>query len=780
LIELKVRKILCLATVVVVLTSLYFVVPEANASPVIKVMPLGDSITVGYPGLDGYRTSLYQNLISSHFLVNFVGSQNNGTGLDNDNEGHLGYSATQINDNVIGWLDNNPADIVLLHIGTNDIESGQNAASIVTEVSSILDKIDQWESVHGQVTVVLARIILRCDNANWNTTTKTFDDALQTMAQARVDSGDKIIVVDMENALNYSTDMTSDGIHPNLSGYTKMASVWYNALVKNLGYSLTVNYVGQGVVTKIPEQSAYPPDLVVNLTAKPNEGWAFSSWSGDLVSSISSENITMDNDKIVTAIFKPLCKLTISSNYGSTTPLAGDYWYAEGTNVTIAASPPTMGANERFNWLNWTGSGLSSYSGTSNNITITMNSSVNETAFWLHEYELTISSNSGIIAPPAGEYWYQAGTPVTLTASPPTSSGIRASWAGWSGSGVNSYTGYVNPITLTMNSPVTENASWNVEYKLTVATNIGTTQPSTGETWLAAGTVVNAETSPPTEQTGVQYICMGWSGTGSVPATGSNSNLVFTINSPSNISWTWKTQYYLNVTSPYGTTDGTGWYDADTTAYATICPIIVMGEEGVRFTFDGWSDESSGGPLPSRAIFMDGPKTATAIWKTQYLVTFVISPLEAATISSDTTVWKDNGKISISVSPNKAYSFSLWSTDTSNLLIENPNSASTSVTITGPGTITAILIVDPAHTTSSTHEPTAPPSPQPTPGQTTFPSSTANTTASTTSKPSDSSSTSESFSIGEYTICVTLGLIAGITLVSTIVYSKKNKKFVSH
>ena len=79
-------------------------------------------------------------------------------GLDNDNEGHSGYTADEISSNVKGWLVQNPADVVLLHIGTNDIELGRSVPTIVSEVSSIIDNIHQWNS---SVEVILARIILR-------------------------------------------------------------------------------------------------------------------------------------------------------------------------------------------------------------------------------------------------------------------------------------------------------------------------------------------------------------------------------------------------------------------------------------------------------------------------------------------------------------------------------------------------------------------------------------------------------------------------------------------
>ena len=616
-------------------------VVKAQLQTQVKIMPLGDSITVGIsgiPGLDGYRKSLFMDLSNSGFNVDFVGSQMNGTGLDNDNEGHSGFEANQISDNVVGWLNDNPADIVLLHIGTNDIDGGQGAVDVVSEVSGILDKIDQWGSVHGQVTVVLARIILRVDSASFNDTTKSFDDALQTMAQVHISNGDNIVVVDMENALSYSTDMSPDGIHPNLAGYEKMADVWYNALVKIMGFSLTVNYVGQGLVSKMPAQIAYPNGAIVNLTAFADPGWAFTSWSGDLNGSANSENITMNTNKTVTAIFSQMYKLTISANHGTTTPPAGDHWYVAGTNVTISASPPTESAGERFSWLNWTGAGFSSYNGPNNTIVVTMNSSVTESAFWKHEYKLTLSSNPGTTTPSIGEHWYEAGTPVTVTALPPTQSeDTRNTWAGWTGSGTNSYTGSINPIVVTMNSPVTQSALWNIDYKLTITTNLGTTQPLPGEYWFSAGTAVSVETTPPLAQTGVQYVCLGWTGTGSVTATGNNSNIEFIINSPSTISWTWKTQYYLTVISTYGTTSGAGWYDSDTSAHAAISPTNVIVADGIQYAFSGWSGNASGSASTSNPILMDNPKTATATWSYIQPSTPTPSPLPSPSPSPKIT-----------------------------------------------------------------------------------------------------------------------------------------------
>jgi subtilisin family serine protease len=68
-------------------------------------------------------------------------------------------------------------------------------------------------------------------------------------------------------------------------------------------YSLTVNVVGSGTVSKDPNQTTYSGD-VVQLTANPASGWRFSGWGGDLAGSTSPSSVTMNGDKAVIATFE--------------------------------------------------------------------------------------------------------------------------------------------------------------------------------------------------------------------------------------------------------------------------------------------------------------------------------------------------------------------------------------------------------------------------------------------------------------------------------------------
>jgi lysophospholipase L1-like esterase len=215
-------------------------------------MPLGDSITegdiaCGNPDDEAhwvsYRKALWDKLVAAGYKVDFVGSQQFGGAIldDPDNEGHDGWCANGCSPpsgNILtaayGFLVNNPADVVLLHIGTNDIYYGSANAS---NVSGILDEIYRYGRDYNRtIWVILALIIHRADPpCLYCSETASYNNAVRQMAQSRIQNGDKIVIVDMENGagLDYrlfpAGDMCidSNGVHPYETGYQKMADVWF-------------------------------------------------------------------------------------------------------------------------------------------------------------------------------------------------------------------------------------------------------------------------------------------------------------------------------------------------------------------------------------------------------------------------------------------------------------------------------------------------------------------------------------------------------------------------
>ena len=191
-----------MVTISVALLGCFSAQTVANES--VKIMPLGDSITLraGLTSLNGYRKPLYWALTDAGYNFDFVGSQTDGVFPDPNHEGHSGWHAdtTGTNDilgQVYNWLTANPADIVLLHIGTNDVTVGGEDAN---EVSDILDEIDRFST---DIKVILAFII---DRRTHSPATIQFNTDVNEMAQNRIAAGDDIIIVDMESALDYGTD----------------------------------------------------------------------------------------------------------------------------------------------------------------------------------------------------------------------------------------------------------------------------------------------------------------------------------------------------------------------------------------------------------------------------------------------------------------------------------------------------------------------------------------------------------------------------------------------
>jgi lysophospholipase L1-like esterase len=255
----------------------------------IRIMPLGDSITAGSnsgvipddPGYYlSYRKALKDKLVAAGYVTDFVGSQIGGnlTGFaDPQHEGHPGWLADgdpsiSILPRVNAFLSANPAEIVLLHIGTNDIgNEGQAPLGVKNEIEKILDAIDDYERSSGKdVWVVLALIVNRGIGCSYRSETTSLNNALEAMAVARQTGGDKIVVVDMEAAIdNYNVggDLY-DCVHPSALGYSKMADAWLLGLLdippqadagsdQNVNPGVTVNLNGAGSLGSFGTIAAY-------------------------------------------------------------------------------------------------------------------------------------------------------------------------------------------------------------------------------------------------------------------------------------------------------------------------------------------------------------------------------------------------------------------------------------------------------------------------------------------------------------------------------------------
>ena len=200
---------------------------NAESNGGVKVMPLGDSITHGYVVPGGYRIGLWQRFTANGYKVDFVGSQSNGPASlgDHDHEGHPGWRIDQIDANIVGWLGTYQPHTVLLHIGTNDISQNYDLPNAPNRLSALIDHI----TATAPTAELFVAQIIPLTSTTLNAKVRTFNAAIPGIVASKVKAGKRVHLVDMYDAV--PTSDLADGVHPNATGYDKMAAVWYKALL---------------------------------------------------------------------------------------------------------------------------------------------------------------------------------------------------------------------------------------------------------------------------------------------------------------------------------------------------------------------------------------------------------------------------------------------------------------------------------------------------------------------------------------------------------------------
>lgn len=128
--------------------------------------------------------------------------------------------------------------------------------------------------------------------------------------------------------------------------------------------TLSSNPVAGGITSGA---GTFAQGTVTTVTATPNPGYVFSSWSGDATGSTNPLSVTVNGNKNIIANFTQIVtySVTLSSNPvigGSTT---GGGSYVSGSSVTITAVP-----NSGYTFTSWSGDA----SGSTNPLTFVLNS----------------------------------------------------------------------------------------------------------------------------------------------------------------------------------------------------------------------------------------------------------------------------------------------------------------------------------------------------------------------------------------------------------------------
>jgi lysophospholipase L1-like esterase len=198
-----------------------------------RIMPLGDSVTIGVNG--GYRNRLHTRLNALACSVGYVGSQYDQYTVapDKDHEGHGGFTIGDIARDANPWLASYAPDYVLLMIGTNDIAwwSVQTAEDLATAHAALVDQIraarpNAWIVVGSIPPITPANLPPQNrDRAEFG---REFNAAVKSRIDARVAAGQKVRYADVNARLTVAD--LYDGVHPTQAAHAKVADAWYGAL----------------------------------------------------------------------------------------------------------------------------------------------------------------------------------------------------------------------------------------------------------------------------------------------------------------------------------------------------------------------------------------------------------------------------------------------------------------------------------------------------------------------------------------------------------------------
>jgi hypothetical protein len=208
--------------VALVCFDLFALLPAASAQARLKIMPLGDSITAG-DRYGGYRQMLYELLAQDGIRFEFVGSLKGGDVPDPHHEGHSGWRIDQIEDGIAGgWLRIYKPDLVLLHIGTNDIWQNRDLVNAPARLSALIDDI---LSRSTNTRIIVSQILPMTNDPNFEIEVMKYNVAIADVVSSKSSS---VCLVDMHAP--FSADDLVDGVHPTKSVYAKMARIWEPAI----------------------------------------------------------------------------------------------------------------------------------------------------------------------------------------------------------------------------------------------------------------------------------------------------------------------------------------------------------------------------------------------------------------------------------------------------------------------------------------------------------------------------------------------------------------------
>lgn len=252
---------------------------EETNSDKIRVMPLGDSITDGFWLTGGYRTTLCNLLEENGYSdkIDMVGPNWGGDCYDPQHAGYSGYSIDNIEqaDSISGartgissfadWLmQENPADVIMLQIGTNDILSYYDLDNISTRLENLVNQLLYYIDDDGMIyvstipcmdatnTLYISEYYFTPDSMD--AIVDKYNSEIKELVSKLQAEGKNVELSDVNSVLDKSD--LFDGVHPSAEGYEKMGQHWYGILTDYINGNNNTSDTTETTTAETSETSA--------------------------------------------------------------------------------------------------------------------------------------------------------------------------------------------------------------------------------------------------------------------------------------------------------------------------------------------------------------------------------------------------------------------------------------------------------------------------------------------------------------------------------------------
>ena len=209
------------------------------------ILPLGDSITEGFASSGGgYRVELFRQALEQDKSITFVGAANpngpsevDGTPFPRNHEGHGGFTidTDSGHSGISGSITNDALDdfsphIVLLMIGTNDINGNVDVANAPQRLGNLIDDITE----RSPDTLVVVASVAPVKDDGTNAKMVQYNMGVEQVASERAADGAHVIFVDNYAAIHDVADwknaLMADNLHPNDAGYDAFGQSFFDAI----------------------------------------------------------------------------------------------------------------------------------------------------------------------------------------------------------------------------------------------------------------------------------------------------------------------------------------------------------------------------------------------------------------------------------------------------------------------------------------------------------------------------------------------------------------------